>query len=156
MECFLIIVHSWKLFTIITKHSILDVAAVLDALLKSTSLLFFSAAFAAQYFSLLTQLLQLHHLWPLQPVCLHNSSFHALLPSVAHGYSYCCKSSASLAVTSLHSWQIRLVKQNQLSFPSIEINKPFLAPITVCHISDSSLEANSSCCHRSDAKSHLH
>ena len=28
MECFVIIVKGWKLLTIITKHSILDVAAV--------------------------------------------------------------------------------------------------------------------------------
>ena len=30
MECFVIIVNDWKPLTIITKHSILDVAAVLD------------------------------------------------------------------------------------------------------------------------------
>ena len=30
MECFVIIVNGWKPLTIITKHSILDVAAVLD------------------------------------------------------------------------------------------------------------------------------
>ena len=30
MECFVIIVNSWKPLTIITKRSILDVAAVLD------------------------------------------------------------------------------------------------------------------------------
>ena len=30
MECFVIIVNGWKSLTIITKHSILDVAAVLD------------------------------------------------------------------------------------------------------------------------------
>ena len=30
MECFVIIVNSWKPLTIITKHFILDVAAVLD------------------------------------------------------------------------------------------------------------------------------
>ena len=30
MECFVIIVHGWKPLTIITKHSILDAAAVLD------------------------------------------------------------------------------------------------------------------------------
>ena len=30
MECFVIIVNSWKLLTIITKHSILDVAVALD------------------------------------------------------------------------------------------------------------------------------
>ena len=30
MECFLIIVNGWKPLTIITKHSILDVAAALD------------------------------------------------------------------------------------------------------------------------------
>ena len=33
MEHFVIIVNSWKLLTIITKSSILDVAAVLDPLL---------------------------------------------------------------------------------------------------------------------------
>ena len=30
MECFVIIVNGWKPLTIITKHSILDVAATLD------------------------------------------------------------------------------------------------------------------------------
>ena len=30
MECFVIIVNGWKPLTIITKHSILDVAAALD------------------------------------------------------------------------------------------------------------------------------
>ena len=30
MECFVIIVNGWKSLTIIAKHSILDVAAVLD------------------------------------------------------------------------------------------------------------------------------
>ena len=34
MECFVIIVNDWKPLTIITKHSILDVAAVLDPPLK--------------------------------------------------------------------------------------------------------------------------
>ena len=33
MECFVIIVNGWKPLTIITKHSILDVAAALDPLL---------------------------------------------------------------------------------------------------------------------------
>ena len=33
-ECFVIIVNGWKLLTIITKRSILDVAAVLDPPLK--------------------------------------------------------------------------------------------------------------------------
>ena len=49
---------------------------------------------------------------------------------------------------------IRLIKQNQLSFSSIEINKPIPAPIHSVSDSDSSSEANSSCCHRSDASSH--
>ena len=35
MECFVIIVNGWKLLTIIIKHSILDVAAVLDPFLLS-------------------------------------------------------------------------------------------------------------------------
>ena len=35
MECFAIIVNGWKPLTIITKSSILDVAAVLDPLLQS-------------------------------------------------------------------------------------------------------------------------
>ena len=30
MECFVIIINGWKELTIITKHSILDVAAALD------------------------------------------------------------------------------------------------------------------------------
>ena len=34
IECFAIIVNGWKLLTIITKHSILDVAAVLDPSLQ--------------------------------------------------------------------------------------------------------------------------
>ena len=38
MEPFVIIVHGWKPLTIITKSSILDVAAVLDPLLLSTML----------------------------------------------------------------------------------------------------------------------
>ena len=33
MECFVIIVNGWKQLTIITKHSILDLAAALDPLL---------------------------------------------------------------------------------------------------------------------------
>ena len=45
---------------------------------------------------------------------------------------------------------IRLVKQNQLSFSSIEIKKPSLYQSTVSY-SDSSSETNSSCCHSSDA-----
>ena len=36
MECFVIIVNSWRPLTIITKHSILDVAAVLDPPQKPT------------------------------------------------------------------------------------------------------------------------
>ena len=35
MECFVIIVNGWKLLTIIIKHSILDVAVVLDPFLLS-------------------------------------------------------------------------------------------------------------------------
>ena len=46
---------------------------------------------------------------------------------------------------------IRLVKQNELSFSSIEINKPLPAQSTVSRRSDSNSEANSSCCHRSNA-----
>ena len=34
MKCFVIIINSWKPLTIITKRSILDVAAVLDPPLK--------------------------------------------------------------------------------------------------------------------------
>ena len=39
MECFLIIVDGWKPLTIITKHPILDVAAVLDPPLTTFSCL---------------------------------------------------------------------------------------------------------------------
>ena len=39
MECFVIIVNSWKLLTIITKHSILDVAVALDPPLDSVATL---------------------------------------------------------------------------------------------------------------------
>ena len=39
---------------------------------------------------------------------------------------------------------IRLVKQNQLSFPSIEINQPLPAPVHSVSSSDSSSDANSS------------
>ena len=44
------------------------------------------------------------------------------------------------------------VKRNQLSFSSIEINKPLLPQSSMSHRSDSSSEAfhNSSCYHRSD------
>ena len=43
MECFVIIVNGWKPLTIITKHSILDVAAALDPpLLIYHNLLFFT------------------------------------------------------------------------------------------------------------------
>ena len=35
MECFVIIVSGWKPLTIFTKHSILDVAAVLDPPLRT-------------------------------------------------------------------------------------------------------------------------
>ena len=41
MERFVIIVNRWKLLTIITKRSILDVAAVLDPPLNITSYLIF-------------------------------------------------------------------------------------------------------------------
>ena len=34
IECFVIMVNGWKPLTIITKHSILDVAAALDPLLE--------------------------------------------------------------------------------------------------------------------------
>ena len=36
MECFVIIVNGWKSLTILTKHSILDFAAVLDPPLDSS------------------------------------------------------------------------------------------------------------------------
>ena len=39
MECFVIIVNGWKPLTIITKHSILDVAAVLDPPLIMVSII---------------------------------------------------------------------------------------------------------------------
>ena len=39
MECFEITVSSWKLLTIITKHFILDVAAVLDPSLITVKML---------------------------------------------------------------------------------------------------------------------
>ena len=45
---------------------------------------------------------------------------------------------------------IRAVKRNKLSFSSVEMKKS-----TVSHRSDSSSVAISSCCHRSDACSHL-
>ena len=37
MECFMIIVNGFQLLTIITKHSILDVAAVLDPPLSTNN-----------------------------------------------------------------------------------------------------------------------
>ena len=49
----------------------------------------------------------------------------------------------------------RPVKWKQFSFSSIEIIKPFLPQSTESCRSDSSLRANYSCCHRSDAWSHL-
>ena len=39
MECFEVTVNSWKLLTIITKHLILDVAAVLDPSLITVKML---------------------------------------------------------------------------------------------------------------------
>ena len=39
MECFEITVNSWKLLTIVTKHFILDVAAVLDLSLITVKML---------------------------------------------------------------------------------------------------------------------
>ena len=39
MECFEVTVNSWKLLTIITKHFILDVAAVLDPSLITVKML---------------------------------------------------------------------------------------------------------------------
>ena len=48
---------------------------------------------------------------------------------------------------------IRLDKRNQLSFSNITSH--FLPQFTVSCRSDSSSEANSSCCHRSDVWSHL-
>ena len=47
------------------------------------------------------------------------------------------------------------VKQNQLSFSSTEVNKQLPAPVHSVFKSDSSSEANSSCCHWSDAWSHV-
>ena len=47
------------------------------------------------------------------------------------------------------------IKQNKLSFSSKEINKPLPAPFYNSRGSDSSSNANSSCCHKSDASSHL-
>ena len=46
---------------------------------------------------------------------------------------------------------VRPVKQNQLSFPSLKSASHFLPQSTVSRRSDSSSEANSSCCHSSDA-----
>ena len=50
MECFVLIVNGWKPLAIITKHSILDVAAALDPLLKIHSDLVKSAANYKKYF----------------------------------------------------------------------------------------------------------
>ena len=47
------------------------------------------------------------------------------------------------------------MKSNEASFFSIEINKPLPAPVHSACRSDSSSEANSSCCHKSDAWSYL-
>ena len=46
---------------------------------------------------------------------------------------------------------IRLVKQNQLSFPALKSTRHFLLESTVSHRSDLSSETNSSCCHILDA-----
>ena len=45
---------------------------------------------------------------------------------------------------------IRPVRQNKLSFSSIETKKPLPVLVPAVCRSDSSLKANSSCCHRSD------
>ena len=45
MECFVIIVNGWKPLTIITKHSILFVAAALDPPLETCSETFFRIVF---------------------------------------------------------------------------------------------------------------
>ena len=50
---------------------------------------------------------------------------------------------------------IRPVKQNNLSFSRIEITNHFLPKSTVPRRSGSSSKANSGCCHKSDAWSHL-
>ena len=49
---------------------------------------------------------------------------------------------------------IRLVKRNQLSFPALKSTSHFLFQLTVSCRSDSSSEANSSCCQRSNAWSY--
>ena len=50
----------------------------------------------------------------------------------------------------------RTVKWNQLSFLSKENIKPILAPVySAWHRSDSSSEANSNCCHKTNTWSHL-
>ena len=50
-----------------------------------------------------------------------------------------------------------LEQSNETScvFPAVKSTSHFLPQSTVPHRSDSSSEANSSCCHRSDAWSHL-
>ena len=50
---------------------------------------------------------------------------------------------------------IRPVKQNQLSFSGLKSTSYFLPQSTVSCRSDSSLEANSSCCYRWDVWSYL-
>ena len=45
MECFVIIVNGWKPLTIITKHSILDVAVALDPPLRVSLLNFVNCHF---------------------------------------------------------------------------------------------------------------
>ena len=50
---------------------------------------------------------------------------------------------------------IKPIKQNKLSFSSKEINKPLPAPFYRSRGSDSSSNANFSCCHKSVALSHL-
>ena len=49
----------------------------------------------------------------------------------------------------------KLFKRTKLSFSSIEINNPLLAPIYSVHRLNSSSEANSSCCHKSFTRSYL-
>ena len=60
-----------------------------------------------------------------------------------------CTSSTDPSINSAIA--IRLVKQNQLNFASIEIKKSLPAQSRVSCRSDSSSEANSSCCHRPNA-----
>ena len=50
---------------------------------------------------------------------------------------------------------LRLVKQSKMSFPAFKLTSHFLPQSTVSRRSDSSPAAISSCCHKSDAWSHL-